>query len=167
MESASQGNGRPASSQGTGPQEVLSACLGEISRISNTFGKLVYLASLRDGRSRRYRHYSLPPQAGEEETDRALREAHRRAFSSWLCLSLAHQLADLDLYLSGLEIDRQAVLEVWRRQAPYRELLPHDAVEVERQLFLADLEVLLALMTSEETEEAVPLARARAAVPAT
>jgi hypothetical protein len=117
-----------------------------LSQIPSIFGRLVYLCSLRDPNTGQYEHYGLAQAFGEEEADQVLRSSHEQAFSDWLCQNLEQQQADLDLYLSGLNGNRAGIVETWARLAPYRHLVPSTARELERDLYLSDLEALLALL---------------------
>lgn len=112
-----------------------------LSRIPTIFGRLVFLASLRDPASGRYRHESLAPLFAPEEVDRTLRSSHQQVFQQWISAGLAEQKADLDEYLSTAGGPRYAL--------PYRNLTPAAAREVERQLYLTDLETLLELLRFE------------------
>jgi hypothetical protein len=120
-----------------------------LSQVPSLFGRLVYLCSLRDQNSGLYRHFGLAHVYGDEEADRALRASHSDTFSQWLCLKLEAQKADLDLYLSELEGDRPAILDTWIRLQPYRNLVPAGVRQVERELYMADLETILALLKGE------------------
>ena len=117
-----------------------------LSQIPTQFGRLVYLSSLRDSNSGVYEHYGLAQVFGGKEADRTLRQSHTQAFSVWLNLNLEQQKNDLEDYLSGLEEDVDAILATWIRLAPYRNLIPARAREVERRLYLTDLEVVLELL---------------------
>ncbi len=110
-----------------------------LEEIPSLFGRLVYLASLRDGGTNHYVHASLTPLLGPEGADRMLCHSHHQVFSEWIGFSLAQQKADLDEYVR-IAGDRKHVL----RQ--YRNLVPPRAREVERQLYLTDLETLFELM---------------------
>ena len=110
-----------------------------LSQIPTVFGRLVYLASLRDNASNHYAHSSLTSLLGPEGADRTLRHSHHQVFSEWISFRLAEQKADLDEYIrtSG---GRAQVFHV------YRNLVPPAARDVERQLYLTDLETLLELL---------------------
>ena len=78
---------------------------------------------------------------GREITDRTLCHSHHEIFSAWLGFTLAQQKADLDEYLMA----SRAPLAL----LPYRDIVPPNAHQVERQLYLADLETLLELLRFE------------------
>jgi hypothetical protein len=120
-----------------------------LSQIPSTFGRLVYLASLRDQNTGRYEHHGLAQIFGELDADEALRESHVRTFAEWLCYNLEQQKADLDLYLSSFQPDKRTILNTWIRLSPYRNLVPASVREPERRLYLADLEALLDILKAE------------------
>jgi len=120
-----------------------------LARISTLFGRLVYLSSLRNQDSGLYEHHGLAQMFGDEQTAETLRRSHARVFQEWLCLNLEQQKADLQEYLSELPGNPAAVLGTWLREAPYRNLVPTAAQNVERELYLADLETLLTLLKHE------------------
>ena len=68
-------------------------------QIPTLFGRLVYLASLRDAASGLYQHEVLNTLMNPEDSDRALSRGHRRLFSEWLARGIAEQRRDLDEYL--------------------------------------------------------------------
>jgi hypothetical protein len=68
-------------------------------------------------------------------------------------MNLADQKADLDDYLRISGIDASAL--------PYRDMAPANAHEVERQLYLTDLEVILQLISFETAAIASPNASPR------
>lgn len=112
-----------------------------LSRIPTHFGRLVFLSSLRDPLTGRYAHPPLSQMVGREIADRTLCHSHHEIFSEWLGFTLAQQKADLDDYLMA----SNSPLELVR----YREIVPGTAHQVERQLYLTDLETLLELLRLE------------------
>jgi hypothetical protein len=117
-----------------------------LSQIPTTFGRLVFLSTLRDPNTGLYAHYGFAQRVGEQAADVALRQSHSQSFSEWLAFSLEEQKADLDLYLSGIDSDKRTILDTWRRTRPYRNLIPAAAMDVERRLYNSDLETLLELL---------------------
>lgn len=120
-----------------------------LSRIPTTFGRVVYLASLRDVNSGQYQHYGLSQIYSDEEADRVLAASHQQAFREWLSHSLEQQREDLEEYLGSIEGDRGALLNTWLTLTPYRNLVPTTAREAERHLYLSDLELILDLLRNE------------------
>jgi len=89
----------------------------------------------------RYAHPPLSQIVGREITDRTLCHSHHEIFSQWLSFSLSRQKADLDEYL----LSSNGPLDL----AIYRDIMPGSAHQVERQLYLTDLETLLELLRFE------------------
>jgi hypothetical protein len=109
-----------------------------LAQIPTVFGRLVYLASLRDTASGRYKHEALVRILGPEDADRTLCHSHHQVFSEWLGFSLSEQKSDLDEYLNAAGQSREAL--------HYHHLVPPTARDVERQLYVTDLETLLELL---------------------
>jgi len=118
-----------------------------LSQIPTTFGRLVFLSTLRDPNTGVYAHYGFAQRVGDETADATLKQSHWQCFTEWLAFSLEEQKADLDLYLSGIDSDKRTILETWIRTKPYCNLIPATAMEVERRLYNSDLETLLELLT--------------------
>lgn len=118
-------------------------------QIPTTFGRIAYLASLRNDNSGRYEHFGLANIYSGEEADRVLRACHQGVFAEWLTFSLMRQRNDLEAYLNSIEDDRQTVLATWLDLSPYRNLIPADATAAERRLYLSDLELILDLLRNE------------------
>jgi hypothetical protein len=116
-----------------------------ISQIPSVFGRLVYLASLRNPNNGSYEHHGLALVFGEDEANKALKHSHTAMFAEWLSFNLEQQKADLDLYISGLFENKRVVVETWIRLAPYRNLLPASVRGVERRLYTTDFTSLLEL----------------------
>ena len=112
-----------------------------LGQVRTLFGQLVLLSSLRDAQTGRYSHSSMAHLPGTEDVDRTLRNSHQQVFQRWISSGLAEQKADLDEYLSTAGGPRYAL--------PYRNLVPASARDVERQLYLTDLETLLELLRFE------------------
>lgn len=113
----------------------------KLARISGAFARLGYLASLRNSATGQYFEESLAKLVGQKAADRTLCNCHHQAFSEWLGFSLELQKSDLDECLAPLT-EPVNVLQ-------YIHLVPPTAREVERQLYLTDLETLLELLNSE------------------
>ncbi|MEO8598060.1 MAG: hypothetical protein ABI759_32370 [Candidatus Solibacter sp.] len=119
-----------------------------LQRIPTQFGRLGFLASLRDTLTGRYSHPPLSQLVGHEITDRTLCHSHHEIFAEWLGFSLARQKEDLDEYL----LNSKQAFDL----AAYRDLIPGTAHQVERQLYLTDLEMLLELVRFEHGAASSP-----------
>jgi hypothetical protein len=117
-----------------------------LSRIPTQFGKLAYLASLRDSNSGIYRHHGLSMVFGRDESNRVLRENHEQVFFEWLNLPMSGKSADLMDYVTSLEDPAQTVLSHWFRSKAYSSHVPSAAREMERELFVTDLEALIEII---------------------
>src|SRR5579884_2691372 len=117
-----------------------------LSQIPSVFGKLVYLSSLRSPISGKYEHHGLALVFGEDEAGRALRKSHGQAFADWLSFDLEQQKADLDLYLSSIAADKRSIVDTWLSVRTYRTFIPASAKAVEKRLYMAEIEALIALL---------------------
>jgi len=99
------------------------------------------MASLWDAPSVSYYHSDLSHLMGREDADRTLCLSHHQVFSQWLGFSLSEQKKDLEGYLDTSGGPRFALA--------YRNLAPPTAREVERQLYITDLETVLELLRFE------------------
>ncbi len=120
-----------------------------LDQLPCTYGRMVYLASLRSANSDRYEHHGLAARYSAEQADAVLRASHEQVFQEWLALSVREQKADLDVYLSSLDDDKQLVVETWLKIMPFQNLLPARIRGVEADLFLADFRILLELLRNE------------------
>jgi hypothetical protein len=120
-----------------------------LSQIPSVFGRLVYLAGLRNQNNGEYEHHGLAMVFGDRDASRALQEAHENAFAEWLGYTLEQQKADLDLYLSSLSTNKRTIVETWLKLTPYQNLVPAIVMEMERELYVADLRALLDLLRNE------------------
>ena len=120
-----------------------------LSRIPSVFGRLVYLASLRNRDSGRYEHHGLALVFGEDEANKALKKSHLRTFREWLTFNLEQQKADLEAYLPAKFEEKRAVLAHWLELTPYLSLVPASIRGIEKRLYLADLKALIDLLGNE------------------
>ena len=120
-----------------------------LAQIPTVLGQMAYLASRRNDNTGSYEHFGLAQLYSQEAADEALRGSHAEAFRRWLSFTLEEQKVDLENYLSSLEGARETVLRAWGALGSYRRLLPAEANEAERELFVSDLELILELLRNE------------------
>ncbi len=134
----------------TAPGERRSAStdlwLRTLSQIPSVFGRLVYLASLRDPNTGRYHHQGLAALFTPDEASRALRLSHNTCIREWLRCGLEQQKADLDLYLSAQSAGPAEVAGRWLELDFWRTFLPESIRGAERALFIANVDALLTLL---------------------
>jgi hypothetical protein len=114
-----------------------------LSQIPTVYGRLVYLASIRDPNSGQYRHHGLATVFGREESVRALRESHEQVFLEWLALSLRDKKLDLERYFSTLEEPAGEVVSYLEETGAYASQAPAAALPVEHDLFRSEMQTLL------------------------
>jgi hypothetical protein len=119
----------------------------DLSLIESSYGRLVYLAGLRNPDNGKYEHYGLPLGSENLNSNRALRKIHENIFRQWVAFSLESKKADIELYISGLgEVDRAELIDAWLRLTPYRNLVPASIPNVEKLKHISDFEAILGLM---------------------
>ena len=120
-----------------------------LAQIPTNFGRLAYVAGLRNENSGAYHHFKLALCYTDEEADSFLRARHKQIFREWLNFPLERQRSEFAEYLEATEAERAVVLQTWLISASYRNLIPTGAHETERLLFISDLEIILAILRSE------------------
>jgi hypothetical protein len=95
-----------------------------LAGVAGTIGKMEYVASLRDETSGSYSHWGLSRAYGEQATQQALAEAHRRLFLRLLRTPLRDLRDDVMVSSGALQISAGEYVERLRSHAPA--LLPQD-----------------------------------------
>lgn len=134
------------------PHELERDAVGDLwqrtlSHIPSSYGKLVYLASLRNPDTGRYEHFGLSLNPHNSDANRALRRSHEAIFQEWVTYSLEQKKCDLDLYISTIEqIEKSQLVDAWLRLTPYKNLVPAAIQGPERQKHISDFEAILGLL---------------------
>ncbi len=120
-----------------------------VDAVSGLFGKLVYLAGLRDDSTGNYRHYGFSRRYSDELTSTILSATHEEIFSEWLTMSIEQQRSDIEEHWREQGSDPNLIVENWLILEPYRRLIPASALAAERDLYLSDIELVLDVIRHE------------------
>jgi hypothetical protein len=120
-----------------------------LAAIPTNYGRLLYISSLRDLASGRYRHEGLSAVYPEDAVQQALAHCHEELFAKILETPLARQEWDLRACLGSLEGDFWRVVANWQELESYRLLLPTRVPAYLQALFCSNLRALLGVFAGE------------------
>jgi hypothetical protein len=120
--------------------------------ISSEYGKLIYLASLRDLASGAYRHEGLEALYSAGSVQEALLQAHREVCLRIMEMPLALQGMDLANCWKGFEADAEGLVGNWKESEAYRTLMPFGLPDYMRTLFCSNIETLLSVFESDRVK---------------
>jgi hypothetical protein len=119
----------------------------DFSQIATYYGRLVYLAGLRNPDNGRYEHFGTPGSATSAMASRNFKRIHETQFREWIGLTLERKKADIELYIASLDQgERGLLVDAWLRLFPYKNLVPASVQGPERQRHISDFEAILALL---------------------
>ena len=118
----------------------------DLYRVSTSYGRLVYLAGLRNSDSGRYEHYGVDSSVAVA-VSRSLKSLHEAIFREWIGCSLKAKMADIESYIAGIDrVDYAELIDAWLRLTPYKNLVPAAIQGAERQRHISDFEAILGLL---------------------
>jgi len=118
----------------------------DLVHIPTSYGRLVYLAGLRNPDTGQYEHYGSETSA-RAEVNKVFRRLHEDIFKEWVSYSLEQKKTDIELYIGGLDqVDRAELIDAWLRLTPYKNLVPGSIQGPERQKHVSDFEAILGLL---------------------
>lgn len=120
-----------------------------LAAIPSDLGRLLYLSTLRDLASGRYRHEGLAAVYSELAVHQALAYCHQELFARILEKPLESLEWDLRVCLSALEGRFGEIAGRWLEMEFYRLLVPSGVPVYLRDLFCSNLRVLLGLLVEE------------------
>ena len=128
---------------------IQNAWVRTLTQIPTKFGKLAYVAGLRDENSDTYHHVKLALRYTDEEADCFLRASHKEIFWEWLQFPLQQQRRDLAEYIESIKVEREIILRTWLTPTSFRKLIPTTAREAEGLLLISDLELIVEILQNE------------------
>ena len=118
----------------------------DLAHIQTSYGRLVYLAGLRNPDTGRYEHYGADSSA-RAQTNKILKRIHEDIFKEWVSYPLERKKTDLEIYIAGIEeVEKSELIDAWLRLTPYKNLVPASIQGPERQKHISDFEAILGLL---------------------
>ncbi|MGB6198974.1 MAG: hypothetical protein WA871_01690 [Candidatus Acidiferrales bacterium] len=120
-----------------------------LASVPNSYGRLIYVSSLRADDHDRYRHDGLASLYSDAAVQLALEHCHEELFAQVMETPLAQQVWDLRISLAALEGGIEENLSLWRNRERYEELEPRGLPQYLYDLFASNLRLLLEMIEAE------------------
>ena len=132
------------------PAQVREACEDLMERtlafLPGSFGRLIYLASMRDYNTGQYYHEGLAKRFSQEVAEEALTRCHREAFHLLLRSPLAELVGELERYIGSTPTEADQLLDTWERLQPYRVAVPAQSSPVLAEFFTSNVKIALTIL---------------------
>lgn len=127
-----------------------------MTALDTPFERLVFLASIRDPYSGRYMHEGWSQVAALDDIHETARQMHAAAFSALLQFPLLELAAAVRRHFQGLQGEERGMARAWLETEPFREMLPAGCTVIEREFFVSQMRLALALVAESPTSVAPP-----------
>ena len=118
----------------------------DLFNIPTSYGRLVYLAALRNPDTGQYEYYGSDS-SRRASASRVLKRLHEEIFKEWVSYALERKKTDIEIYIEGIDqVDKTDLIDAWLRLTPYKNLVPASIQGPERQKHMSDFEAILGLL---------------------
>ncbi len=132
------------------PAQVQEACEDLKNRtlvsLPGAFGRLIYVASMRDYNTGQYYHEGLANRFSVAVAEEALTKCHREAFHLLVRSPLAQLVSELERYIGSTPAEADQLLDTWERLQPYRVAVPAQSTPVLAEFFTSNVKIALAIL---------------------
>ena len=133
-------------------------------KLPTVLERLELFSSLRDLHTGRYVHHGMSLKAGNK-THAILLKSHLETFAEWQSMNMRQQMRELRAFLDSVashpdecneritkKEKRRLILETWTDLESYRNFVPQPVSRLERDLFLANLTTMVAILRRDFSE---------------
>ncbi len=117
-----------------------------LAKLSCGLARLIYLASMRDYNTGKYRHDGLAARFSAETAGEALKLAHQDVFRAVAALPLDELVSQMQIYFESSHEAQADLLRAWRRLEPYRIAIPLGVNATAAALFISNVKLALAIL---------------------
>ncbi len=125
-----------------------------MSSLGSPLERLVFLASLRDAYTGHYMHEGWAQIADAQDVHDAAHDMHRAVFSGVIDLPLKQLAEELRMHFRTLGGSGPEMAAAWLQAEPFREMMPAGCTLMEREFFVSQMKLALAVIVHPLTSDA-------------